>query len=306
MKGRYIATGVRTDCHNLIQEFIKLNSVRYDDFAEVWRNMKFSFIYCERKSFDELVEFTEELFRIAKEFWLKPREFHNKIGGLYMLYGLYFKQPTGHWIKIRITLDEFKEIRKFHDTVRQDRHHDANFILSKLVYVGAFHFCATTYVHGMEKKFRKYFEKDRSLLESKESPPPYVDFINNDLLAKVETAMKAYHETKCLLQGAQSSGPANTLSYANRHVASIVSEKLKQLVDSTIEEDKTDEVTANPGSSVPENQPDVPWWLQKKARNSKRFKPEEGVDEAESSPDEDVDDLSNEKLDDLPVDMPDV
>lgn len=37
--------GLQTDCETLLSRFQELDSVRFEDFAELWRNMKFATIF---------------------------------------------------------------------------------------------------------------------------------------------------------------------------------------------------------------------------------------------------------------------
>ena len=51
-------------------------------------------IFTGRKMFRELWEFTEVALRIVKEFLVTTPEPAEKAAALYLLYSLYFKQPT--------------------------------------------------------------------------------------------------------------------------------------------------------------------------------------------------------------------
>lgn len=61
MNYQYIASGVKTDCQTLLERFTATESVRFKEFVKIWKDMKFSCIYCGRESFAELYEFTEEV-----------------------------------------------------------------------------------------------------------------------------------------------------------------------------------------------------------------------------------------------------
>jgi snRNA-activating protein complex subunit 1 len=61
MNYQYIASGVKTDCQKLLEKFTATGSVRFKEFVQIWKDMKFSCIYCGRESFAELYEFIEEV-----------------------------------------------------------------------------------------------------------------------------------------------------------------------------------------------------------------------------------------------------
>jgi hypothetical protein len=82
MNYQYIASGVKTDCQKLLERFTATGSVRFKEFVTIWRDMKFSCIYCSRESFAELYEFTEEVRIQVKqedkenEFYITPFKGH--------------------------------------------------------------------------------------------------------------------------------------------------------------------------------------------------------------------------------------
>ena len=47
-------------------------------------------------------QFTEDILRIATELWMPPANFQNRIGALYLLYGLYFKQISEPRCKVSL------------------------------------------------------------------------------------------------------------------------------------------------------------------------------------------------------------
>lgn len=42
MNNYYIASGFRTDCKKLINQFEECDTVRFQDFSDIWQEMKFS------------------------------------------------------------------------------------------------------------------------------------------------------------------------------------------------------------------------------------------------------------------------
>ena len=48
-------------------------------------------------------QFTEDILRIAAELWMPPANFQNRIGALYLLYGLYFKQLSEPRCKVSLS-----------------------------------------------------------------------------------------------------------------------------------------------------------------------------------------------------------
>ncbi|CAH1789037.1 unnamed protein product [Owenia fusiformis] len=123
--------------------FTETNSLRYEEFAKIWRDRNMPTIYMGRQKQNELREMTEEVFRIAISYILPPFEIQVKVGALYMMYGLYFKQLTTPRVRFRVTVDNWRKIKEFHLEVQSQQHLDADYIFRKLVYENAFFFTAT-------------------------------------------------------------------------------------------------------------------------------------------------------------------
>ena len=94
--------------------------------------------YRGRQTYSELLEFCEEVMSIAKQFVLPPYSFKAQIGGLYLLYGLYYKMPIKDIIKIRVTQDQWISLMELQEQLKEGEHLDANFILSTLIHDEAF------------------------------------------------------------------------------------------------------------------------------------------------------------------------
>lgn len=91
-----------------------------------------------RQTFSELLEFCEEVLHIAKEFALPPRNFKERIGGLYLLYGLYYKMPIKDMVRIRVTLEQWSHFLELQEQLKAGEHVDANFVLSTMIHDDAF------------------------------------------------------------------------------------------------------------------------------------------------------------------------
>ena len=75
---------------------------------------------------------------IAKQFVFPPYTFKARIGGLYLLYGLYYKIPIKDAVKIRVTQEQWTHLMELHEQLKEGEHLDANFILTTLIHDEAF------------------------------------------------------------------------------------------------------------------------------------------------------------------------
>ncbi|KAK6640442.1 hypothetical protein RUM44_012136 [Polyplax serrata] len=159
--GWKLVRGVRQDVVKLFKLFANSNSVRYEDFCKIWKEMKFYTIF--RPNHIERLEFIEEIFQIVKEYLLSVYEFHTRIAALYTLYGLYYKQPMSPSVRIRFTKTEWAEVQSLVKTCKAEKHLDAVFIYLNLYVNGAFHFTAMPRTIGLESGYKKYAKKSYTL-----------------------------------------------------------------------------------------------------------------------------------------------
>ncbi|KAJ8290330.1 hypothetical protein GJAV_G00011490 [Gymnothorax javanicus] len=97
---------VKSDCENLLSQFQRSESVRYEEFAVIWRIMEFPSIFYGKMAPNETRAFTRLVLTTAYPYLLPPYNFQIRVGGLYLLYGLYNaqlavpkeKSDEGFWI----------------------------------------------------------------------------------------------------------------------------------------------------------------------------------------------------------------
>ncbi|KOC68573.1 snRNA-activating protein complex subunit 1 [Habropoda laboriosa] len=191
-----ILSGFKEDCEQLIARFERADDIRFQTFCEIWKAMKFSLVFTGRPTFLELLEFCEEALNVCKQFLLLPPRFKERIGGLYLLYGIYHKMPIDQF-KIRVKLDDWQSIMELHAEIKEAEHLDANYILCKLIAENAFHFCIFDSEFGLEKHYRM---KNAQCFNPYSVLPTLKDLSDkHQMLSKIDVLSKAYEEKKQLL-----------------------------------------------------------------------------------------------------------
>lgn len=92
---------------------------------------------------DSLVQFTEEALLVLKHLLLNAADAADDtaaIGALYLMYAVYFKQPTRQYCKFRCTQPEWQRIHRFYTALSEPHHQQARLILWKLIGADAFRF----------------------------------------------------------------------------------------------------------------------------------------------------------------------
>ncbi|CAL7933367.1 unnamed protein product [Xylocopa violacea] len=192
-----ILSGFKEDCEQLIARFEQANDIRFETFCDIWKTMKFSLIFTGRPNFLELLEFCEEALNVCKQFLLLPPRFKERIGGLYLLYGIYYKMPIDQF-KIRVKLDDWRSIMELHAEIKEAEHLDANYILCKLIIDNAFYFCIFDIEFGLEKHYRV---KNTKCFNPYSVMPTLKDLTDkHQMLPNINELSKAYEDMKRTLK----------------------------------------------------------------------------------------------------------
>ncbi|KAM3870916.1 snRNA-activating protein complex subunit 1b [Diretmus argenteus] len=138
----YCKKQVKSDCEELLSRFRLTNSVRFEDFCKIWRNMKFSEIFYGLTVGQERRVFSRQILDTACSFFLPPFNFQIRVGGLYLLYSLYHSQTGTTKEQIRLTLKHWEDVKKFERDSVGAEHLDVVYILRRLLFLKAFHFTA--------------------------------------------------------------------------------------------------------------------------------------------------------------------
>ena len=204
----YCATGVKTDIETLLSRFTETQSVRYEEFAKVWREMQMPLIFYGRQDMRDLWLFVEELFSIALNYVLPPYSFQVRVGGLYIMYGLFFKQPNDPKIKFRVTQQTWKTLIEFIEEAQSQSHLDVVYVFLKLRHSGAFHFTVTPGQFDPLLKETTDGEDQNTLAdEDAFSHNLLGDLFDSSNVAHLAEVHDQYHRLKCVLAGPKSTKP---------------------------------------------------------------------------------------------------
>ncbi|KAK0089688.1 hypothetical protein PV325_006111 [Microctonus aethiopoides] len=151
-KSLYVAAGFKEDCINIISQFEILEQPTFHNFCNIWNDVKFSYVFAGRASHAELVEFAEEALDIAKEFISAHKSFKTIIGGIYLLYGLFFTMPVSQ-PKIRMVFTDWQNIIKLQTLFYHNKQYDAVYIINQLIEKNAFVHSLSEHESGLENYY---------------------------------------------------------------------------------------------------------------------------------------------------------
>ncbi|CAL1536360.1 unnamed protein product [Lymnaea stagnalis] len=209
----YLPTsGVRTDFKRLMNAFLKVNTVRYEQFSKVWREKNMSFLCAGRHTEREAREFIEKILLIAREYFLPPFQFQVRVGGLYLLYGIYQIQPLLPKVKIRITPSQWTDIVYFQEQAAQQNHLDVVYIFNRLLQEQAFHFCYTPDEISHFANKQESDDKEVDIADDmKEEKSSIYQLFNYESMEKISYLQNQYQQLKIGLAGPNSSKPEKSL-----------------------------------------------------------------------------------------------
>uniref|UniRef100_A0A8C9JFE2 Small nuclear RNA activating complex polypeptide 1 n=1 Tax=Panthera tigris altaica TaxID=74533 RepID=A0A8C9JFE2_PANTA len=201
--------GLQTDCEALLSRFQETDSVRFEDFTELWRSMKFGTIFCGRMRNLEKNMFTKEALALAWQYFLPPYTFQIRVGALYLLYGLYNTQLCQPKQKIRVALKDWDEVLKFQQDLINAQHFDAAYIFRKLRLDKAFHFTAMPKL--LSYRMKKKIQRAEVTEEFKDPNDRVMKLITSDVLEEMLNVHDHYQNMKHIISG-DKSNPDKALS----------------------------------------------------------------------------------------------
>ncbi|XP_069321143.1 snRNA-activating protein complex subunit 1 [Eulemur rufifrons] len=202
-------SGLQTDCEALLSRFQETDSVRFEDFTELWRNMKFGTIFCGKMRNLEKNMFTKEALALAWRYFLPPYTFQIRVGALYLLYGLYNTQLCQPKQKIRVALKDWDEVLKFQQDLINAQHFDAAYIFRKLRLDRAFHFTAMPKL--LSYRMKKKIQRAEVTEEFKDPDDRVMKLITSDVLEEMLNVHDHYQNMKHVIS-ADKSKPDKALS----------------------------------------------------------------------------------------------
>ncbi|XP_034485955.1 snRNA-activating protein complex subunit 1 [Drosophila innubila] len=158
---------VYVDCWQLIQRFGRAadesQDANFELFSQCWLEMQMQHIYSAQTNHVEVMETTMAALHVAKRvacgrktngdmFEAKRAQ---RIGGIYLLYAIYNKQPTKHFVKIEVSprtwesLTSYVEQLRLQTGERRDTQ-QVSYIFWKLVQENAFLYTALDYCQALD------------------------------------------------------------------------------------------------------------------------------------------------------------
>ncbi|XP_037945047.1 snRNA-activating protein complex subunit 1 [Teleopsis dalmanni] len=151
--------GIYQDCRSVIDQFVNNDDDSFTGFSKEWLKLKFYNIYYSQTSTTELLQTTTAILQFTRrcicgeERWTSDEKKFQKqrVGALFLMYAVYFKQPTKEYVKIQLSIETFTTIKMFIDAITETPvRNEVEYVFWKMVKCNAFRFCATDFLSGLE------------------------------------------------------------------------------------------------------------------------------------------------------------
>ncbi|XP_034738913.1 snRNA-activating protein complex subunit 1-like [Etheostoma cragini] len=182
------------DVEQLLARFQHTDSVRYELFSAIWREMSFSDVFRGISSVAELKRFCRVALATAVKFFLPPYSYQVRVGGLYLMFGLYHTQLAIPPVKIRLALRDWTPIQKFLKDSLEYGHQDVVYIYEKLVATKAIHYTAMPHFLIFQKQMKP--KRDAVCTELIGRSTAVQDLFSADILEELSNIQNHYEQLK--------------------------------------------------------------------------------------------------------------
>lgn len=182
------------DVEELLARFQQTDSVRYEQFSAIWREMGLSGVFVGISSVAELKRFCRITLATAMKYFLPPYSYQIRVGGLYLMFGFYHTQLAVPPVKIRLALRDWAQVQKFLKDSVDSGHHDVLYIYQKLVAAKAIHYTAMPHFLTFQKQRKP--KKEPVCAEFLGRTTAVQELISADILEELANIQSHYEKLK--------------------------------------------------------------------------------------------------------------
>ncbi|XP_044061511.1 snRNA-activating protein complex subunit 1-like [Siniperca chuatsi] len=182
------------DVEELLARFQQTDSVRYEDFSAIWREMGLSDVFVGITRVGELRRFCRITLATALKYFLPPYSYQIRVGGLYLLFGFYHTQLASPPVNIRLALRDWAQVQKFFEDSVDAGHQDVVYIYKKLVAAKAIHYTAMPHFLTFQKQRKP--KREPVCAEFLGRTTAVQELISGDILEELTNIQSHYEKLK--------------------------------------------------------------------------------------------------------------
>lgn len=182
------------DVEELLARFQQTDSVRYDAFSAIWREMGLSDVFVGVCRGGELKRFSRITLATAMKYFLPPHSYQIRVGGLYLMFGFYHTQLAVPPVRIRLALRDWASVQKFLKESVNSGHQDVVYIYKKLVAAKAVHYTAMPHFLSFQKQMKP--KQEPVCAEFLGRTTAVQELISSDILEELSNIHSQYEKLK--------------------------------------------------------------------------------------------------------------
>lgn len=182
------------DVEELLARFQQTDSVRYEQFSAIWREMGLSDVFLGIIRVAEMKRFVRIALATAVKYFLPPYSYQIRVGGLNLMFGFYHIQPTVPPVNIRLALRDWDQVQKFLKDSVDAGHQDVVYIYQKLVANKALHYTAMPHFLTFQKQRKP--KRETVCAEFLGRTTAVQELLTADTLEEVSNIQSCYEKMK--------------------------------------------------------------------------------------------------------------
>uniref|UniRef100_A0A3Q3MH91 snRNA-activating protein complex subunit 1-like n=1 Tax=Mastacembelus armatus TaxID=205130 RepID=A0A3Q3MH91_9TELE len=182
------------DVEELLARFQQTDSIRYEVFSAIWREMSFSDVFTGVVSTGEMKRFCRVTMATAMKYFLPPYTYQIRVGALYLTFGFYHTQLAVPPVNARLALKDWAHVQKFLKDSVHAGHYDVVYIYHKLVAAKAIHYTAMPHFLTFQKQRKP--KKDPVCAEFLGRTTAVRELISTEFLDELTNVQSHYNKLK--------------------------------------------------------------------------------------------------------------
>ncbi|XP_070770095.1 snRNA-activating protein complex subunit 1-like [Enoplosus armatus] len=222
------------DVEELLARFQQTDSVRFEAFSAIWREMGLSDVFVGVTRAGELRRFCKITLATAMKYFLPPYSYQIRVGGLYLLFGFYHTQLACPPVKIRLALRDWAQVQKFLKDSVDSGHQDVVYIYQKLFATKAIHYTAMPHFLTFQKQRKP--KKEPVCAEFLGRTTAIQELISGDMLEELSNIQNHYEKLKEATEEVQ-------VTMTHRHLAAQLKDCMSEFItwqEKTFSQDNKD------------------------------------------------------------------
>lgn len=183
------------DVEELLAQFQRADTVRYEVFSAIWREMKLPDVFFGIGRAGDMKRFAMTALATSMKYFLPPYSYQIRVGGLYLMFGFYHTQLAFPKVQIRLPLRDWPSVQSFLEDSADCGHLDVVYIYQKLVAAKAIHYTAMPH-HLTFRRQKQPVQKPPVCAEFLGRTTAIQDFLSLEFIQELSSIQSRYEKMK--------------------------------------------------------------------------------------------------------------